>query len=104
MNEWTIKTLKEHFDALRADDRRVIDAALASADRANVKAEAAADKRFDAVNEFRGTLSDQAKLLASRVEVEALEKRLQELADRVNKSDGRGLGLNAGWAYIEPVA
>jgi chloramphenicol 3-O-phosphotransferase len=99
-NEWTIQTLKEYLDALRADDRRAIDAALASADRANVKAEAANDKRFDSMNEFRGTLNDQAKLLASRVELEGLEKTVQGLTDRINKSEGRGVGLNQGWGIL----
>jgi predicted nuclease with TOPRIM domain len=97
---WTIKTLKEHFEALRADDRRAIDAALTSADRANSKAEAAADKRFDSVNEFRATLADQAKQLASRVEVSALDKRVQELTNRVNQAEGKGAGLSQGWGLL----
>jgi len=67
---WTLDTLRLHIERVLeerdiqyqqrfdAQEKAVI-AALAAADRANTKAELAADKRFDAVNEFRQTLTDQ---------------------------------------------
>ena len=45
--------------ALNSQEKAVA-AALAAADRAVSKADFATEKRFDAVNEFRATLSDQA--------------------------------------------
>ena len=27
-------------------------------------------------------------------------ERIQELTDRVNRTEGRGVGLNAGWVYL----
>lgn len=41
-------------------------AALASSEKAIMKAETAADKRFDSVNEFRATLTDQASRFVTR--------------------------------------
>jgi hypothetical protein len=73
--------------------------ALASAEKAVNKAEAAAEKRFEAVNEFRGTLSDQAATFITRTEVDAAvsrnTERIQELTDRVNRSEGQGSGKDS---------
>ena len=76
---------KERFAAIRA----AVDTALASADRATSKAEAATEKRFEGVNEFRATLSDQATHLLPRGEYAAqhaaLSDRLGALDDRVSR-------------------
>lgn len=89
---WTTDTLKDHFDTLRftdqenmkqrflaAEERTTV--ALTAADRAVVKAEMATEKRFDAVNEFRQTLADQASRLMPRAEVEQIVKGLNEKID-----------------------
>ena len=89
---WTVDTLKAHFDTLRSTDltnieKRFVAAeerttlALTAADRAVVKAETATEKRFDAVNEFRATLADQASRLMPRAEVEQIVKGLNEKID-----------------------
>ena len=54
----------------KAQDRAVL-AALAAAEKAVSKAEIAAEKRFDAVNEFRGQLKDQAATFVTRTELYA---------------------------------
>lgn len=91
---WTFRTFREYvlakFDAmlakfdqisaLREADRITLNAALAAADRAVAKAETASDKRFEGVNEFRKTLSDQAASFPQRSEVDA---RLQSLNEKV---------------------
>jgi lysozyme family protein len=46
--------------------------ALEAAEKAVLKAEAASDRRFEGVNEFRQTLSDQAATFITRNEVVAL--------------------------------
>jgi len=136
-SDWTVTTLKEHFDALLAEnDRRyqqravtqeqaikdaltaqkeAIAAALAAADRAVAKAEGAAEKRFEGVNEFRGQLADQQRTLMPRQEadaefrairgemnasISAINDKLSEMAERMNRSEGRSTGLNAGWIYL----
>lgn len=86
------------------DQATAVSAALASAEKAVTKAEEASNKRFDAVNEFRGQLSDQASQFMTRAEGGALidrnTKDIQELKDRVNTSQGRGTGIQAGWGYL----
>ena len=68
----------------------------------------AADKRFDAVNEFRGQLADQASRLMSRAEYlsnqKALEDKISDLTDRINRNEGRGTGLSQGWGIFVALA
>lgn len=84
--------------------KEAVAAALEAAQKAVQKAEIAADKRFDSVNEFRGTLSDQASKLMPRLEADArllaIEMRMQELNSRIDRSEGRGSGLSSGWGYL----
>lgn len=53
-------------------------AAMTAAEKAIMKSDAATEKRFDSVNEFRQTLSDQAADFLSRKEYEANHKSLEE--------------------------
>jgi hypothetical protein len=86
---WTLETLKEHFDALRAADREAVSTALAAAEKAVaaamaasekaiLKAENAADKRAEASNEIRGAMVDAQKSFADKAET---ERRLKMLED-----------------------
>jgi hypothetical protein len=83
---------------------KAVQAALEAAEKAVGKAEIAAEKRFDSVNEFRAQLADQATTFMPRAEAEAMvnrnSERIQEVTDRINRSEGRGVGLNAGWVYL----
>jgi hypothetical protein len=78
--------------------------ALAAADKAISKGDIATEKRFESVNEFRQTLSDQTKTFISRVEFEALRDthaaRIADLSSRLDKTEGKTVGLNAGWVYL----
>lgn len=126
---WTVDTLHAHLlDVLGEMDRRyqeryvgqqeavnaalaaqkeAVAAALTAADRALLKAEAASEKRFEGVNEFRATLSDQAQLLMPRGEaqtlIRGLAEQVSELRDRVNRSEGKGSGYGASWAIALAV-
>lgn len=66
--------------------------ALTSSKEAVQKAEIATEKRFDSVNEFRGSLKDQAATLLTRAEAEtrfnSLEKDIQGL--RESRSEAAG--------------
>lgn len=92
-SEWTVDTLKEHWEVTRQDDQRALSTALV-----------ATEKRFDSINEFRGTLSDQQRLFIPRAEADsefrALRERLDGLTDRMNLAAGKGAGLKDGWAYL----
>ena len=92
LSTWTIDALKQYFDEkiglleektkerfLAAKEN--ISIALLASEKAIVKAETANDKRFDSVNEFRGTLSDQTKNLVSRTEYLVQHQNLIEKID-----------------------
>lgn len=78
-------------DALAAAEKAVA-AALANADRAVNKAEVAAEKRFESVNEFRAQLTDQTATLMSRAEADAkitaLSDRVSDVKTRIDIGDG----------------
>jgi|ERR1700677_767992 len=93
-SQWTIDTVLQHClslrdadlslytsnrvsDQLRNEQRfiaqeKAVEAALSSAKTATEKAEFAAERRFDSVNEFRAALSTQQATYISRSEVYTL--------------------------------
>ena len=72
--------------ALIAQEKAIL-AALASTKEAIGKKETSDEKRFEAVNEFRGQLADQASTLMSRVEAEARIVALLEKFDSAEKAN-----------------
>jgi len=89
--------------------------ALASADKAVTKAEIATEKRFEAVNEFRAQLTDQAARFITRETFDARIKgieqsknsspesfaaRIDAVEKAIDRQQGRGAGLQAGWGYL----
>ena len=112
---WTIESYVAHNESMREEtDRRyqqrftaqeqAVAAALTSAKEAVSKAEAASEKRFDSVNEFRATLADQSATLISRTEVDQRFKGIDEKVDiimgRMDRLEGRAGGQTSTWAYI----
>jgi hypothetical protein len=91
ISEWTTDTALAHVLALRdADDTRYeqrflaqeksVAAALHAAEKATDKADTAAEKRFDGVNEFRATLKDQQGTYITRTEVYAIASAVAAIA------------------------
>lgn len=87
-----------------------ISLALQAADRAVQKAEAATEKRFESVNEFRGTLDQQQRTLIPRSEVSVLVEGLNEKIASltkghdeqkaiVSKMQAERQGVVGGWGY-----
>lgn len=126
-------TLKEHIETLidannkryeqRFNDTKIaVDAALIAADKAVAaalagqkeavtKAEVAAEKRFESVNEFRNTLSDQQRLLLPRLEAEtkfdflskgidANSKEIANLRESRSESAGKTENSKDVWGYV----
>ena len=97
------KNYNQRFDNIL----QATDAALASADRANTKAETATEKRFDAVNEFRATLADQQRNLMPRGEVEILIKGLNEKIDALNLAtitrQSKDIGIREGIGTVVAI-
>jgi hypothetical protein len=82
---------------------RETQAAQTAADRAVLKAEAATEKRFESVNEFRGTLDNQQRTLIPRSEVDVIVKGLEgkigNLETQVNTLRSVHQGIVGGWGY-----
>lgn len=97
-------SLREYVDVRFEAQEKAVEAALASADRAVQKAEAASDKRFESVNEFRAALDDSGRLNMPRTEAEqqfrATAEKIDDLTKRLNARDEQGRGLSSGWAML----
>lgn len=115
VGDWTTGTLKIYHDEKlaslkeyaeqRIDDQdKYVESKFLAIKEAVLKAEVANDKRFESVNEFRAQLSDQTNSFLSRLEYnaqhKALEDRVTALTDRINVSEGKSNGINAGWGYL----
>ncbi len=100
-------TQTKALDAAFKAAEQAVAVALSNAEKATTKAEAAADKRFDAVNEFRQVLTDQTSTFLPRTEYDAAHKaltdRLATLSERMSALElrltsrlDRGEGTEAG--------
>lgn len=116
------KRYEERFSASQkalelglAGTKNEISVALAANKEAVLKAENATEKRFEGVNEFRATLSDQQRTLIPRAEVDVIIKSLEEkianvtklmdeLRNRERVTDGASKGRVEGWGYAVGVA
>lgn len=119
MSEWTVDTLKEHILTLFGEKDRAVQAALAAqkelaqmamqnAERAVLKAEAATERRFEGVNEFRAQLGDQQRTLMPRQEAElrlnTLDREHDEIKNRLTAIEGKSRGFAGGWAVAVGIA
>jgi hypothetical protein len=97
-------SFSEHFKALLAEmdlryqqrfdaQNTAIAAALLAAEKAVTKAEIAADKRFELLNELRVGV-------ATKSDYESQEKLIAALSSRLDKQEGKSTGLNASWGYL----
>lgn len=118
MTQWTVDTLKQHYDSLREADKDALAAALQAVKEDNEKTAVAFEKRFDSVNEFRGQLSDQANTFLPRPEYDANHKALEDKIDnkyqtlldkedaltaRVAAIENRSSGMKDGWKILAGV-
>jgi hypothetical protein len=127
--KWTVETLREYLLALlrESDDKtnarvdalqELLDRSISSlkeatrtamcnSERAILKAEAAAEKRFDAVNEFRSVLADQQQKLLPRSEADIKFQSLANQMDQAIKHQALSQGLATGrkemWGYLVGV-
>jgi len=112
-------SLKEYFDSEIdnikllikngfQESKDAVRAALDSQKEAVLKSEAASEKRFSSVNEFRNTLSDQQRNLMPRNEVDILIKAINEKIDALNLTtitrQSKDVGKMEGMGIIAIVA
>lgn len=83
------QTVDDSITKAFAANALLVDSRFAASQEAIEKADRATEKRFESVNEFRGQLSDQARLYATRESLEAWtrESRLahESLATQINE-------------------
>lgn len=95
---------KEAITAALTAAKEALIAALAASERAITKAEEANEKRFESVNEFRATLSDQQAGFATKAEVgfrfAAIEDKLQTALTTLSESRGKSQGANWLWGVF----
>lgn len=81
------------LDAALLSADRAVQAALLAAKEAVTKAELSADKRFELLNELRTGV-------ATTEQIEALEKVVTELGNRVTRAEGSGAGKVAMYGWL----
>lgn len=116
--EWTLPALYHHFNVrMAALETRIMDhikslretatAQSSALERALVKADAATEKRFDSVNEFRKQLSDQTATFIPRGEHaardKALDDRLSLMTSRINELEAQHRGMLSSRGRIDVV-
>ena len=115
---WSVDTALQHVLSLMGandhryeqrflDQEKAVMLAMAAAKEAVAKAEAASEKRFDSVNEFRATLGDQQRNLMPRAEsdraFEALGEKIVALEKQLDGLIAERRGAVGGWGYAVGV-
>lgn len=90
---WTVETLKEHFEKILAEKDKAVSTALDSQEKAILKAEAAAERRFELLNELRGGV-------ATKEQIDALDKRVTDHQTRLDTVQGRDSGKEISWGKL----
>lgn len=94
---WHVDTLKEHLEALIASNDKRYQQRFDAQESANAYAQ-------EKSNEFRGALDDIGKHQMPRTEAEALiksvEGKIDAIASRLDRTEGRSGGLDAGWKIL----
>jgi chromosome segregation ATPase len=103
----SFQNLDRRIEDMGTQLRREVASALASAKEAISKQEDAYNARFQSINEFRQTLSDQTATFIPRSEA---ENRIEEVKDKIDAlsasydiSRGKSQGLQAGWGYFVAI-
>jgi len=88
--------------AMVAQEKAVL-AAMAAAEKAVTKAEMSAEKRFESVNEFRKTLSDQTSTFITRDRFEGVVDRIASLEKNYSHRLGETKGHDSTWGTIMAI-
>jgi tetrahydromethanopterin S-methyltransferase subunit G len=92
--------------ALISMDKR-FELTIQASEKAVLKAEASNERRFEAVNEFRGQLFDQQQTLVRKAEVDirfdAINAKLDAAISQLQQSKGKELGQGMVWGIVAVV-
>jgi hypothetical protein len=106
-----IKALDEKIGLLISAQKEGVKTAMDAAEKAVAKAESAADKRFEGLNELRGMTEDWRTEFARQAtvnlqikslddKVEALRSTVGDVDKKVGEIVARGSGRNDIWVYL----
>ncbi len=97
---WTVKTLKQHYDALLKERNRKVNQRFDAIKQAIKKSDAYAKYRDKKQNEFRKALDDQNNNFARKKDVKYLTKCLDEIKEEMNRVRDVKQGGSQIWPYI----
>lgn len=95
-----IESRREALNAALAAAKDALNAAITASDRAIAKAEESNNKRFESVNEFRKTLSDQTASFITRNEYSVQHVTLVERVASLEKTRSEDFGKGRGVASL----
>jgi hypothetical protein len=96
--------IRHHLEALIKHEHELNEVRYLAAQEAVTQFRTTTESRFASVNEFRGTLTDQASTFASRDSIAALAKELSDISTRLSKLEARLLAYSAFLALVLAVA
>jgi signal recognition particle GTPase len=101
-------SLKEYIESILAEREKQADQKFQSLAMAVSKAEVATEKRFESVNEFRATLTDQQRTFIPRAEYESAHKALTQTVtdakERLDKIENMKQGGQNIWIILVGVS
>jgi hypothetical protein len=95
--------LKEYLERRIDDlDRRIMER-FVNSDQSVAKAERTMNERLNSMNEFRDALKDQANRMATRIELDLTNSRVEELRRDKSRFDGGLLVLSGGVSLVTSI-
>lgn len=120
--QWTVETLRQHCESVTRErdaryahqfesieavivaQQRELHSAIQAMERHMQRSEEVQERRFESVNTARRVGDDLSRQMMPRAEGvqrdAALDEKIMALASRMDRTEGRSRGLNAGWAYL----
>jgi len=102
MTEWTLETLKEHFDALRHADEKALRIKEEADNKALELARSIQEFKDEKANELRSQIEGERGMYVTQSDlrgaVEKIEAHIKPLSEFVTTQQGRrsGIGTSAG--------
>lgn len=90
---WTLETLKEHFDDLRAADQRALQIKEVGDGKALDLQKETQQYKDEKANELREQINSERNLYVTRAE-------FKPVLDYIAAEQGKSTGLNAAWVLV----
>lgn len=94
---------KRFLDALNAQ-KEAVGIAFAASEKAVLAAEENAKGWRQNANEWRGAMTDRerdfVRAIQHQTDIDNVRKDTRDMKERLDRGEGKGAGLNAGWGYL----